>query len=225
MYGIYFSDLAASAVISIAFVFLFRSLGASGFIWICGGVALSAFVLYSWKIIRLRLMISFVGLFGVCVVLIGGAVSGGPPEPYKTLGRFRHGQWPTARFEATEWTPISRIDVVSDATRDLVFGRYDPDGNQMKMITQDSDAFTVILGPRRIQAILDQAKTGELGGSLDAVYALNPQPKDALVIGVGGGIDMVKARAHGAQHITGIEINSSTVDLLQGQYMEQYSRD
>ena len=218
MYAIYFADLVASALSAMAFVFLLRPLGGGNFIWLCTAVALLGFLIQSWSINPRRITLGFPIVAVAMFLLLGPEVAGGWPEHYKTLGRFHYGRWPTAKFEATEWTPISRIDVVSDSGRDVVFGNLDPMGDQTKMITQDSDAFTVLLGPKRVQAILDQASTGKLGGSLDAVYALNPAPNDAVVIGVGGGIDMVKARAHGARNITGLEINPATVDLLQGPY-------
>jgi len=181
---------------------------------------LAGFLILSWPTNPKRVTIGFVALVSGLFVFVGPQVAGGAPEYYKTLGRFHYGLWPTAKFEETQWTPTSRIDVVSDPGRDLVFGTPDPEGSQTKLITQDSDAFTVMLGPKRVQQLLDEVKSGRLNGSLDAVYELNPAPKDVVVIGVGGGIDMLKARAHGAQNITGLEINPATVDLLQGRYRD-----
>ena len=40
------------------------------------------------------------------------------------------------------------------------------------------------------------------------------KPADALVIGGGGGLDIVWARAMGADQITGVEINPATIDLV-----------
>jgi hypothetical protein len=220
MYSLYFADLAASAISALAFILLLRPLSGPGFIWLCTAVALAGFVLLSWSVKSKRVTLGYVVVVAVLYVWLGPRVAGGAPEHYKTLGRFHYGRWPTARFEASEWTPTSRIDVVSDPGRDLVFGTLDPDGSQTKLLTQDSDAFTVVLGPKRVQEIIDRASAGERRGSLDAVYVLNPAPMDALIVGVGGGIDIVKARAHGARSITGLEINPAIVSLLQGPYRE-----
>jgi len=220
MYTLYFADLVASAISALVFVLLLGPLGGSGFIWLCTAVAFAGFLILSWPTNPKRITIGFAAVLPCLLLVVGPQVAGGAPEHYKTLGRFHYGQWPTAEFEATQWTPTSRIDVVSDPGRDVVFGRPDVDGSQTKLITQDSDAFTVMLGPKRVQQLLDEVKPGKLNGSLDAVYALNPAPKDAVIIGVGGGIDIIKARAYGAQSITGLEINPATVDLLQGPYRD-----
>ncbi|HZF76722.1 MAG TPA: hypothetical protein VE033_12920, partial [Acetobacteraceae bacterium] len=51
-----------------------------------------------------------------------------------------------------------------------------------------------------------------------AAYLLRPEPEHTLVVGVGGGKDVVTARAYGSRRITGAELNPATVDLVTGPF-------
>jgi spermidine synthase len=51
-------------------------------------------------------------------------------------------------------------------------------------------------------------------------YFLNPQPRNVLVIGVGGGVDVAEARSFGAQAIDGAEINPATIALVTRQFRD-----
>jgi hypothetical protein len=75
-----------------------------------------------------------------------------------------------------------------------------------------------MFGEEFIEDILRQGQPGHPVHGANVVYKAFPRPEEALVIGVGGGVDIVAARAMGARHITGVEINQATVDLVQGPY-------
>ena len=48
-----------------------------------------------------------------------------------------------------------------------------------------------------------------------------PHPR-VLVIGVGGGFDVLTALAFDASEVTGVEINSATVDILTDTYRDYF---
>jgi spermidine synthase len=215
---LYATDLACSSGAVIAFLLLLWPLGADWFVWICTGIALIGFITFSHKVLETSWRLSVVLICICCVLLMNKHLIGNKPEHYKSLARAYDPGVTTAHVEATEWTPITRIDLWSDSLRDLVFGTPSPDPPDSKMITQDADAFTMLWGPHHVAWALQTANRGELISALSATYLLNKKPDDALIIGVGGGLDMVTARAYGARHITGVEINPATVSLDNGRY-------
>jgi len=214
---LYAIDLACSSGAVMAFLLLLWPLGGAWFVWLCCGVALLGFLAFSQKVLGIGWRIGTVAICLICVLLLNKALVGNKTEPYKTLARATS---PTATVEDTQWTPITRIDVWSDTKRDLVFGTPSPDPADLKMITQDADAFTIMLGPHHIADMFHNGSSKAWYNALSLTYLLNKEPNDALVIGVGGGVDMLEARAYGAKHITGVEINEATVALDKGPYSD-----
>ncbi len=214
---LYAIDLACSSGAVVAFLLLLWPLGGAWFVWLCSGIALVGFLAFSQKILGAGWRLGTVAVCLVFLVLVNKNLIGTKTEPYKTLARANS---PTASIEATQWTPITRIDVWSDTKRDLVFGTPSPDPADLKMITQDADAFTVLFGPHHVANMFRDASNKKWTNTLSLTYLLNKEPSDALVIGVGGGVDMAEARAYGAKHVTGVEINEATVALDKGPYRD-----
>ena len=214
---LYAIDLACSSGAVVAFLLLLWPLGGAWFVWLCSGIALVGFLAFSQKILGAGWRLGTVAVCLVFLVLVNKNLIGTKTEPYKTLARANS---PTASIEATQWTPITRIDVWSDTKRDLVFGTPSPDPADLKMITQDADAFTVLFGPHHVANMFRDASNKKWTNALSLTYLLNKEPSDALVIGVGGGVDMAEARAYGAKHVTGVEINEATVALDKGPYRD-----
>ena len=212
---LYAIDLACSSGAVVAFLLLLWPLGGGRFVELCGTIALLGFLVFSHKVLHPGWRFGAVAIYLLLLASLSKNIIGNIPEPYKTLARANS---PTATVETTQWTPISRIDVWSDSHRDLVFGTPSADPADVKMITQDADAFTILLGPHHVAGILQKGASRQWTSALSLTYLLNPKPNDALVIGVGGGIDMVTARAYGAKNITGVEINQATVALDEGLY-------
>ena len=215
---LYAVDLASSSGAVIAFLLLLWPLGGDWFVWLCAGLALAGFLVFSHHLLAARSRLAVTAVYLICVVFLNKHLIGAKPEPYKYLAHAYDGN--TAKVEATEWTPITRIDLWSDTARDVIFRRPSPEAGDIKMITQDADAFTLLLGPHKVASVLESASRGEAVGALSIEYLLNKKPKDSLVIGVGGGIDMVGAKAWGAEKVTGVEINPATVALDSGRYRE-----
>jgi spermidine synthase len=215
---LYAIDLACSSGAVMAFLLLLWPLGGSLFVWMCAALALTGFLVFSGKRMDNGWRTVVVVTFVLCGLLINTHLIGEKPEAYKTLGRVYDPGVTTSKVEATAWTPITRIDVWSDSVRDLVFGTPSPDPADAKMITQDADAFTMLWGPHYVNWTFQRAARGELSSALALTYLFNRKPEDALVIGVGGGVDILTARAYGARQVTGVEINPATVALDSGPY-------
>ena len=127
------------------------------------------------------------------------------------------------RIERTIWSPISVIEVFHGPSSNW---RYWDTGLAMH---QRRRSF-----PPQIGIIIDayamSAFTDFRGGdfaslgffpscSTSAAYVLRERPR-SLVIGVGGGIDVLRALYYEAQRVVGVELNGVLVDLLRGPYRE-----
>ncbi|MCA9620971.1 MAG: hypothetical protein KC731_18240, partial [Myxococcales bacterium] len=104
------------------------------------------------------------------------------------------------------WDPVSRVEVFT-FPRD--FGLLNGEA-PIKLVTQDGGAGTILVDFRGH----DDAERAWTHRSVYATgYFLGPAPKRALVVGLGGGVDVVTALAHGAGQVTGIEINRTILDV------------
>ena len=215
---LYAVDLGSSSGAVVAFLLLLWPIGGDWFVWLCAGLALVGFLAFSRNLVSQRLRLVVTAICLISVVLLNKHLIGDKPEPYKWLARAYDPGVKTAKVEATEWTPITRIDLWSDSARDLVSRVPLPGPADTKMITQDADAFTMLWGPRHVEHVLQSASRGNASDALSITYLLNRKPKDSLVIGVGGGVDMMTAKAYGSQRLTGVEINPATVALVSGPY-------
>lgn len=216
IHSLYMTDLVVSAAFVLGFCLLLEPLGAAGFAWLCMGTALSAGLLLGTAagVHPLRFVPP------AAILLAGGLLVplrfiGTHPEPYKTSAEMFGTK---ADPVATRWTMTAKIDVwpYGSFTPE---GGYDAQGRPADMmITQDNDAHTNMLGPIARNGIKDAASRDEAFEPVALAYLLRPKPQNVLVIGVGGGKDIVSARAYGSDHITGAELNPATVGLVSGPF-------
>ncbi len=134
-----------------------------------------------------------------------------------------------ARIDHIAWDPIARIEV-SELSKGLPYGFEWPClvgddralyGRITRNFTQNNFAFTL--------SVPFDGDTSGLGGLRRTIYAssyvalgLRTEHPHVLNIGVGGGLDLVTALVHDAASVTGVEINGTTLDLLQGRYAADY---
>jgi hypothetical protein len=124
------------------------------------------------------------------------------------------------KIEHSEWTPITKLDVVARVPANYTDGNGHRQPGEIRLLTQDGTAHTPMYGPEFVEEMLRQGKPGTPIRGANLVYLAVPKPQEALVIGVGGGVDVVSARALGAHHITGVELNQATIDLVQERYRD-----
>lgn len=116
-------------------------------------------------------------------------------------------------IEYSKWTATSRIDMIPvPSDMRFVYSR----GNQVlglplpeeKLILQDGTAGTYLLDWSRHPEMLEVLKHS----TYSAAMQLKERPR-VYVIGVGGGNDVWTAKAMGASHVRGIELNAPILDI------------
>ncbi|MGA7742519.1 MAG: hypothetical protein ABSF35_10600 [Polyangia bacterium] len=122
------------------------------------------------------------------------------------------------------WNSFSRVEVAGTAPdlwtkrAPVSFGySHTIQGKQARelYLTYDAGALTQIVGFRGDLAEVDYLHYDVAS----AAYHTRPQGS-VLVIGAGGGRDVLTALSAGAQHVTGVEINGLTIDLLRGPFKD-----
>ena len=127
------------------------------------------------------------------------------------------------------WTPLCRLDVVQ--LPDVPGGgRQGADFASPVNIYQDGDAITVMHSDESWASYRDSRPLGlnqlvyaphQVAAEVAAANGeAAPAGPRALVIGVGGGIDLRYALDEGASSVLGIELNAGTVDLVRNQFRE-----
>ncbi len=133
---------------------------------------------------------------------------------------------PESKFEVesvfSRWDRTTRVDVWK-------FESSNPDLHgrpvESSFLFQDASAGSILLGTgddlSRGRAYFEETIYG-------AAY-IRGKPKDVLAIGLGGAVDVMTALYFGAERITGVEINATTVDLVRRDFADYlghpYQRD
>ncbi|MFC1466935.1 MAG: hypothetical protein ACFLMY_19040 [Candidatus Brachytrichaceae bacterium NZ_4S206] len=133
----------------------------------------------------------------------------------------------TTTPEYTRWNPVARVDATSLATvaAPMIVGGVSeaylrrPDRMKeysLRFVTLDGTSMTGLF-----------AFDGDLSkfeflrhAIIAAPYEVGPQNPRTLLIGVGGGIDILLARQYGARRVVAIDVNSDVIDLVKNRYAE-----
>lgn len=124
----------------------------------------------------------------------------------------------------TKWSPIFRTDLLGVAQGEAQLGgyrkqgispRYEGPSPQFRTIAHDGGANAILYKVTDDWTPFDMFRHHVL----TAPYVLLTKP-DVLIIGVGGGADVVSALQNGAAHVTGAELDPVTVDLITRQYRD-----
>lgn len=220
IFALYFADLCASAVAAILFSLLLWPLGGANFAWLCAAAAFAAFVIMARTAGVGRIVqILAPTVLAVSFFAVGPGIVKDCPEPYKATARFFDPSF-DATLEGSAWTTIAKIDVYSGQSRNLHSGKDLSHPCNFMFVGQDNDAPTMIHGQRDLARFARTARKGRPTEVNTLAYFMRPRAKDVLVIGVGGGIDVVEARTFGARNIDGAEINAATIDFVTRQFRD-----
>lgn len=214
--SLYAADLAGAGLGAAASVFALAPFGADGLVWLVAALALLGAGLlseersFAWA--SVTVVLALVGVFVPSMLRI-------EPGPSKALaGLLDAKRFPNARVIDSEWNAISRIDVVEKTGKVSWTSRANHDEPPQSEIVIDGDAATPI-----IEYGGDRTKLAFLDDTLGAAAYLAFAPKHVLVIGAGGGVDVLTALRGGAERVDAVEVNPSIVRLMTGALKDRSS--
>lgn len=221
---LYFCDLAGAALAALAAAKALSVLGGLTLPLALGCLAALAAWFLAWPLGQ-GWRLGGAGVFGALLVLCAFQVDYrlldlppthvDPDDPrapwvkplFQELGDPRQG----ARIHYTEWSPVARTDVVSNAGVDTLYIWTDGDvPTQMEPFDGD---LRRAAGYRRFIGYVP--------------FALQPEPERVLCIGPGGGLDVLLAILGGAKQIEPVELNPAIVSVTErfkGFYGDLYHR-
>jgi spermidine synthase len=212
---LYAADLLGAAAGCVVLIPLLNSLGAPGGVLASAGLALAAAVAFSPQPWRLRTA-AFAGV--MATVPLGAQAAGNAPfDVVDTKGH--EGD----RVLFSKWNSFSRVAVYDRAHGDWSLSpRYTGSPGESLFMDIDSAASTPI-----VKSSGEASSTSYLRYELTALaYHLvenRPGGFRALVIGPGGGRDLLSALAFGATHVDGVEINPIIVSDVMLERFHDYS--
>lgn len=212
---LYFSSLIGSALGSILVLPLFAPLTGPGVMVFTSIVACTSSIVFALNAKRRNFFTVLVMLLALSVILpYSGDLLPVRMSPYKSLMVAL--RYPEARLIETKWNAFSRVDVVDSGLVRYAPGlslKYQGQVPEQVGVTIDGDALNAIT--RYDGEPSSIAFTGFLPASLP--YLLLSDPR-VLVIGAGGGLDVLTALHHNSSLVDAVEVNPLIVELVQEKY-------
>lgn len=223
MHGAYGAGLVGSALGCFALFPWMRAAGLEAQLAVLGAVAGLGGAWLAWRVRReapSRAATTALAA-GLAVAVVCGAsapfaerLMPFQPDAYDLLGVARAAYvrthpGPDVTFrpvrDFARWDPVSRVEVFTFPGNFGTLNGTVP----IKLVTQDGGAGTILVG----FGDDDDARAAWAARSVyGAGYLLRPDARRVLIVGMGGGVDVVTALHHGATDVTAVEINASTVE-------------
>jgi hypothetical protein len=217
----YAADLAGAAVGGVLAFIAMASLGAPGEYGLAAALAAGAALILADPQARRRVLLA--GVVPTVALTLALASFGDQLAPIRTatfkpiMEDLRRG----ATVESGRWDPQGRVDVVRDGPAGssisydfLVDEKFKGPKPRSLLMRIDFDAATVIMEGGT------KADPGALNASVLATpYRLVDRP-NVLVIGPGGGIDVLVALNQDARAVTGVDVNRAVIATAQGPYRD-----
>lgn len=189
--SLYFADLLGAAIGAVLVTFLLHLLGGEAAL-LAGAIApaFAALLLSKTQTIRALALVAVLITIGSTIAAVAFGVLRVVPGTTKAMRR-QMDVAPAAHITQTGWNAYSRIDAVEGIDR-----------SELARLFIDSDAWT---GVREWDGQIEHAR--DLKDSYRALpFRLVPNA-ETLIIGPGGGPDVVAALASGSRHVTAVEMN------------------
>lgn len=196
---LYFFDLAGASLACLLLDWALRALGGPNAVLLAGVLAAMAAVLFGGSKATWRLERRSIWLAGGLTALLLANIALG----VVSMGSFKFVR--QERLTFSRWNALSRVEVQED-------------GKKRPALTIDSNART------NIHSYAEREGFDAEQGVSSLVYTLKRQSK-VLIIGPGGGVDVLSAMVAGNRDITLVEINPIIIrDVMLGKY-RKYSGD
>ena len=202
---LYAADLIGAALGCVFFVMIIDRIDGPSVVIVCGAIAALGSVCFAYNARRAAALIECVVCFALisALALTNSALHGGGSEPLHI--RYVKGvSEPLPPYE--KWNAFSRVTVGARP-------------NQLDMpsvgMLIDSTAGTPLM---RYNGNGDFSKLASLKDDVTNLAHYIKHKADELVIGVGGGRDVLSALAFGQRSVKGVEINSNVLHVTNGVY-------
>ena len=224
---VYFFDLVGSALGAVAVIPGISWLGVERGALAAGGLlVLASWLLYAPRRRSIRLLS---GLAGV-VLAVSSLFPGRVFELVYPLGSMLSNPHnsPSGWFvEHVAWDPLARIEVSRIPPPDprssnfpcLTGGNPEFLARFKKALTQNNWAFTYAVDYDGTQESLKGIEETIYSAAYHATSVPNPK---VLIIGVGGGFDVLTALAFDASDISALEVNGATIEILSRTYADYF---
>lgn len=213
----YFYNLLGSGLGCYTVVLGIKPLGAERLLLLL--LALSSVVGVIWATHRHR------WLQGISLVMSVGFISIFPraesifqfkPDPIDQHGlmenAYRKIRGVDATREFSKWGPVAKVEVHSWPGQFV----QAPDPIPFKILSQDGGAISALVSVHRDPL---QGQRFFSGSSYGTAFSLKPGA-EALIIGIGGTLDIQAALHYHARHITAVEINSVTIEVVRDAFAD-----
>lgn len=159
------------------------------------------------------------GILALIVAVVFGLIA---PRWPVAPSKWEFHKFAKGRIEKTIWSPISVVEVFRGPDPGW---RYWDTGLAVHRRGDFPPQLGIIIDAYAMSAFTNFS-SGDFSSvdffpscSTSAAYVLRERPR-TLVIGVGGGIDVLRALYYAARRVVGVELNGVLVDLLRGPYSE-----
>lgn len=217
--AVYGADLVGAGIGSLAIIVILGLVFPRNILLVVCGSGFTAATIAVWELAVARPVMKTFGLLGLFALLVGvGHKYELKVTPYKPLEQYL--RIAGTKIVAERSSPLGLVQVLESPTIPL---RYAP-GMSLVSGQEPLEQKGVFINGEGFSVITRRAETRDQLAYLDQMtsalpYHLN-KPDNVLVLGIGGGQDILQARYHGIKSITGVELNPQLVELLGGQYAD-----
>ena len=207
---LYFFDLFGSGIGALGVIVTMYLISPAQNLTLISAIGFCAVLIVSWRVGHWRRIVLIAGFAAAFIgYLLFNPISI-RISPYKGLSSTLN--FPDAQILNERHSPLGVLHVVrSDVIRavpGLSLQTQDPVQPQLGLFT-DADAMTVITDFRG-----DLSKLGYLGDTTSALAYHLLEPPRVLVLGAGGGGDVLNALYHGAVSVDAVELNPQVLELV-----------
>lgn len=221
VHRVYFADLAGGGLGCLAVVPLLNSVsGPSAVIFVSALAFLAAGLFLRHAESRRLSTVALLGVLVVCVAVVSN-------ERFGWLAIERVKSYDPGEAQTVElpkiyerWHPVSRVVVHPLEVSGSPWHWFYDDQAEIEFppvmeVTNDAGARTYLY-PR-----MSQSSAVELfrHDASDLVYSVTERPK-VLIVGIGGGKDVLSALALGAEKVTAVELNPLMIDIVQDTFRD-----
>jgi hypothetical protein len=222
---LYFADLLGAALGAVLCPLLLAELGQTTAVMLASALALLGSVAFTepaFRMIRLAGVVSCASTLALAVGFSGGWKVIPPLEWDIPFAPNKKAAQLFDRFEVETVIPsaTAQVDITVPVRMPLMmggeFGAVDKAITTARVVTQDGTAPTFLFEDSSNLARYPQLDDTQAASGYVVLDVAGRRQPDVMVIGVGGGIDVMVALYHEARNVTAVELNKAMIEMGTG---------